>query len=242
MSAATKPPHRILVVEDDTVLRDEIRLFLEEFGYEVHVVGNAAAMDAVIMQVPVDLVVLDIMLPGEDGLSICQQLAGRLDAAIIIISARGDQVDRIVGLELGADDYLAKPCVPRELLARVKAVLRRRTLATNRASRPLSETYAFCGFRFDPSRCRLKAPNGASIVLTPAERALLVVFADHPRKLLSRIQLMDEADSTNMDIYDRSIDVLVSRLRRKMNSGSEAEIIRTVRGVGYIFDVNVAVV
>ena len=236
MNAHVAPPiQQVLVVEDDQGLREEISLCLEQYGYEVHGVGDGEAMEDVLAAVAIDVVVLDIMLPDEDGLAICKRLAGRTGAAIIIVSARGEEVDRIVGLELGADDYLAKPCSPRELLARIRAVLRRRSMV---ASDPPSQavTYSFQGYRFDLTRCQLKAPNGASIALTRGEAVVLGVLLDNARQVISRSALIEQARGDDADIYDRTIDVQISRLRRKLQMAGSKETIRTIRGAGYIFD------
>ena len=238
MNAHVAPPiQQVLVVEDDKGLREEISLCLEQYGYGVHAVGDGGGMEDVLAAVAIDVVVLDIMLPDEDGLAICKRLAGRSDAAIIIVSARGEEVDRIVGLELGADDYLAKPCSPRELLARIRAVLRRRAMAAGEAP-PSGQavTYGFQGYRFDLTRCQLKAPNGASIALTRGEAVVLGVLLDNARQVISRSALIEQARGDDADIYDRTIDVQISRLRRKLQASASRELIRTIRGAGYIFD------
>lgn len=237
--AAISPTQRILVVEDDKGLREETVLFLREYGYEVYAVESGGAMQTVMAAAPIDLVILDVMLPGEDGLSICRRMSEQGDAAIVIVSARGEQVDRIVGLELGADDYLAKPFAPRELLARVRAVLRRRASSPDRTSFGESG-FAFAGFRFDVARRHLRAPNGATIALTRAEAALLGALADNAGHLVSRNQLIEEARGADADVFDRSIDVLVSRLRRKLQGCGASDLIKTIRGAGYIFDVKVS--
>ncbi len=241
MNAHVSPPlQQVLVVEDDPGLRDEISLCLEEYGFGVHAVPDGGAMEDVLAATPIDLVVLDIMLPGDDGLSICKRLAGRSDAAIIIVSARGEEVDRIVGLELGADDYLSKPCSPRELLARIRAVLRRRNQVP--AERPAGSgvTYAFQGYRFDLTRCQLTAPNGAGIALTRGEASILGALLDNPRQVISRNDLIEHARGADADIYDRTIDVQISRLRRKLHGAGGPELIRTIRGAGYILDAPVS--
>ena len=230
---------QVLVVEDDRGLREEISLCLEQYGYGVHAVGDGEAMEDVLAAVPIDVVVLDIVLPDDDGLAICKRLAGRGDAAIIIISARGEEVDRIVGLELGADDYLSKPCSPRELLARIRAVLRRRALTVGEPSMQ-SVTYSFTGFRFDQTRCQLKAPNGATVALTRGEANILGVLLDNARQVVSRNTLIEQARGADADIYDRTIDVQISRLRRKLHGAGSRELIRTIRGAGYIFEAQVS--
>lgn len=241
MNAHVAPPiQQVLVVEDDRGLRDEISSCLEQYGYGVHAVADGKAMEDVMAANAIDVVVLDIMLPDEDGLDICKRLSGRSNAAIIIVSARGEEIDRIVGLELGADDYLAKPCSPRELLARIRAVLRRRHMAQGDIPGPGGIVYSFKGFRFDLTRCQLRAPNGASIALTRGEAAVLGVLLDHAGQVISRDLLIEEARGEEADIYDRTIDVQISRLRRKLHGSGPVELIRTVRGAGYILDAPVS--
>jgi two-component system OmpR family response regulator len=241
MNAHVAPPiQHVLVVEDDKGLREEISLCLEQYGYGVHAVGDGGGMEDVLAAVPIDVVVLDIMLPDEDGLAICKRLVGRSDAAIIIVSARGEEVDRIVGLELGADDYLAKPCSPRELLARIRAVLRRRAMSLGEPVSTQAPTYSFQGYRFDLTRCQLRAPNGAIVSLTRGEAVVLGVMLDNARQVVSRGALIEQARGEDADIYDRTIDVQISRLRRKLHGGGGRELIRTIRGAGYIFDAPVS--
>jgi len=176
-------------------------------------------------------------MPGEDGLSICRRLAARNGPPVIMLSAMGEEVDRIVGLELGADDYLAKPCNPRELLARIRAVLRRREEGGGRLSADLG--YSFAGFQLDMSRRQLKAPNGVLVLLTAGEFALLLAFLAHPNRVLSRDELLERARGGEADVFDRAIDVQISRLRRKLHACTERELILTYRGSGYMFDADV---
>lgn len=234
---------QILVVDDDVELRGHIADYLEQHGMAVSQAGGAAEADARLSAGDVDLVVLDVMMPGEDGLSICRRLIDNGGPAVIMLSAMGDQVDRIVGLELGADDYLGKPCHPRELLARVKAVLRRREEGME--SRPRrGSLIAFSGFTLDAVRRRLNAPNGMTIMLTSGEFALLTAFLEHPREVLSRERLLTLAHGPGADVFDRSVDVQVSRLRRKLQSGADEgrddEMISTYRGAGYLFNAQVS--
>jgi two-component system OmpR family response regulator len=196
-------------------------------------------MDAALGGAPIDLIVLDVMLPGEDGLSICRRLSDEGGPAIIMLSAMGGEIDRVLGLELGADDYLAKPCSPRELLARVRAVMRRQEEARGGAPRR-GKTYHFLGFSLDAPRRQLRAPNGTSILLTAGEFSLLSAFLDHPQRILSRDQLIELARGSEADVFDRAVDVQISRLRRKLHSFVEQEIIRTYRGAGYLFDAKVS--
>ncbi|MDP3661068.1 response regulator [Phenylobacterium sp.] len=232
------PARHILVVDDDTQLREQIASYLGDYGYHLHAAADARAMEQVLSASPIDLVILDLMLPGEDGLSICRRLSAEGGPAIIILSAMGEEVDRVLGLELGADDYLAKPCSPRELLARVRAVFRR--LDEVRGGAPKrGKAYQFQGFVVDAQRRQLRAPNGAAILLTSGEYSLLSAFLEHPQRILSRDQLLDIARGHEVDVFDRAVDVQISRLRRKLHACADEEIIKTVRGAGYMFDAKV---
>jgi two-component system OmpR family response regulator len=232
------PARTILVVDDDRELREQVVDYLREHGYSVLPAADGAEMERALAAAPIDLMILDVMMPGENGLSICQRLSSGGGPAIIMVSAMGDEVDRVLGLELGADDYLAKPCSPRELLARVRAVFRRLEEARGGAP-PRGRTYQFAGFVVDTLRRQLRAPNGATILLTSGEYSLLNAFLEHPQRILSRDQLLEIARGAQVDVFDRAVDVQISRLRRKLNSCSEVEIIKTVRGMGYLFDTKV---
>ncbi|HTU66685.1 MAG TPA: response regulator [Steroidobacteraceae bacterium] len=236
MSDASHMDHTtlILVVDDDPDLRKLIGEFLEGHGYVVQVAENAAAMRTAIEKQRPDLVILDVMMPGEDGLSAARRLVTENGPPVIMLSALGSDTDRIIGLEVGADDYLPKPCNPRELLARVRAVLRRR--ATPDAGAPAAETtrYEFAGWRLDAVRRELRDPAGTFIHLSDGEFALLRTFVEHPQRVLSRDQLLDITRGRNVEVYDRAIDSQISRLRRKLNERAEAELIRTVRNEGYM--------
>jgi two-component system OmpR family response regulator len=240
MTAATslQSLRHILVVDDDTALREQVTTYLTEHGYVTHTAGSAAGMDQVLAAAPIELVILDVMLPGEDGLSICRRLAEAGGPAIVMMSAMGEEVDRVLGLELGADDYLPKPCSPRELLARVRAVMRRLEDARSGGLRR-SRHYQFQGFTVDVQRRQVRAPNGTTILLTAGEFALLQVFLDHPQRVLSRDQLLELARGGDSDVFDRAVDVQISRLRRKLAGAATGEVIRTLRGAGYMFDVKV---
>ncbi len=229
---------QILVVDDDLELRAGIADYLGQHGYGVTQASDGPSMELALAAVPIDLIVLDLMLPGEDGLSICRRLAGEGGPAIIMLSAMGEEIDRILGLELGADDYLPKPCSPRELLARVRAVLRRRE-DSRKAGVPKGKTYGFLGFRLDSVRRQLRAPDGVSILLTSGEFSLLSVFLESPQQILSRDQLIERARGGDADIFDRAIDVQISRLRRKLHACVAVEVIRTYRGAGYLLDAKV---
>ncbi|TAM43972.1 MAG: response regulator [Gammaproteobacteria bacterium] len=223
----------ILVVDDDAALRELLGRYLGEQGMRVSAVADGAAMDRAIAADRPDLVILDLMLPGEDGLSLARRLRARDNLPIIMLSARGEDVDRIVGLEVGADDYLAKPFNPRELLARIRAVLRRR--ATGATVAGTADTYGFGPYRLDLATHTLTR-DGAEVRLTAAEFALLRVFLEHPNRVLSRDTLIDLIKGYDRSPFDRSIDVRVTRLRRKIEPDPEAPVyIRTVHGQGYLF-------
>lgn len=224
----------VLVVDDDRDLSGEISRYLASNGFRVSIASDSTEMDRVLGDGQVDIVVLDLMLPGEDGLSICQRLKGPAHPPILMLSAIGEDIDRIVGLELGADDYLAKPCVPRELLARLKAILRRKEQKP-RSPQPASLVYGFGGFRFDILSGELIAPTGVMVLLTAGEFRLLRAFVLRPQHVLTRDQLLDAARGEDTEVFDRAIDVQLSRLRRKLNSFSDREFFKTFRGAGYMF-------
>jgi two-component system, OmpR family, response regulator len=226
----------IAVVEDDAEIRDLTLGLLRREGYEAVGCADAEAFDRLAARRRVDLVLLDIMMPGEDGLSVCRRLRTAGDVAILMVTAKGDDIDRVVGLEIGADDYLPKPYNPRELLARVKAILRRTREVHRAASPPPAEVLGFAGWRLDAASRDLTAPDGRPVVLTGGEHDLLMAFLRHPQRVLSRDQLLDWTRGRNAEPFDRAIDVLLSRLRRKLGAslGGEA-LIKTVRGGGYLF-------
>ena len=237
-ASQTQSPAQILVVEDDSGLRDEVVEYLSRNGFDAHTASDAQELDSVLAATPVDLIVLDVMLPGENGLSICRRIASPSGPAIIIMSAMGEEVDRVVGLELGADDYLAKPVSPRELLARIRAVLRRRDTAP--VGQKAGMVYHFAGFQLDMARRQLRAPTGVVVLLTPGEFSLLTAFLDNPGRVLSRDTLVEQVCGEDADVFDRAIDVQLSRLRSKLKIHGGATLIRTVRGSGYICDAQVA--
>jgi two-component system OmpR family response regulator len=235
METQTQPPAsaRILMVDDDPGIRDVVSDFLSRHGYQVETAADAREMDQAIARGAVDLVVLDIMMPGEDGLSICRRLAAGDGPPIIMLSAMGEETDRIVGLELGADDYLAKPCNPRELLARVRAVLRRAEQRNVKSG--VEVACEFAGWRLDLVRRELRSPRGVVVNLSSGEFSLLRAFVERPQRVLTRDQLLDFARGPDSDAFDRAIDVQISRLRRKLDDGGGQDLIRTVRNEGYMF-------
>ncbi len=233
---------RILVVDDDPGIRSLIGEFLTKYGFLVDIAEDGTAMDLALARARADLILLDLMMPGEDGLTLCRRLAANGGPPVIMLSAMGDDTDRIVGLEIGADDYLAKPCNPRELLARVRAVLRRpRLRADTPAPASLAEFagWRFAGWRFDPSRRELRDPDDRAVHLSDGEFSLLRAFVEHPQRALTRDQLLEYARGPDSDAFDRAIDVQVSRLRRKLGGNGAAELIRTLRNEGYIFQAKV---
>jgi len=231
----------LLIVDDDVEVLDLLQKFLRQHGYEVDVASDGQGLwQALERRVP-DLVILDVMLPGDSGLVLCQRLQAEYKVAVIMLTAMGELSDRVVGLELGADDYLTKPFAARELLARVRAVLRRAGESPGSpvpaSSRAVLE---FSGWQLDVLRRELRSPEGVMIPLSNGEFELLLVFAEHPRRVLSRQQLLDLARGEAHEAYDRSIDVQVSRLRRKLDSDGDSEpLIRTLRNVGYLFTASV---
>lgn len=229
-----QPTAHILVVEDDAEISALVARYLEQNEFRVSVAASGRDMDRLIADARVDLVVLDIMLPGEDGLSICRRLRGASAVPIIMLTARAEEIDRIIGLELGADDYLAKPFNPRELLARIRAVLRRRPSLPE--TTPTRQVFLFSGWRLESTTRRLTSPTGARVALTSAETDLLLVFCEHAGRVLSRDQILDLTRGRTPGPFDRSVDVLISRLRQKIEEDARnPEMIKTVRSSGYLF-------
>jgi two-component system phosphate regulon response regulator OmpR len=220
----------ILVIDDDVALRDLVLPYLERNGFEVEGVGDADAFRASLARRRPDLVVLDLMLPGEDGLSLLRWLRATGGPPVIIASARGEEVDRVVGLEVGADDYLAKPFGPRELLARIRAVLRR-----SRGQPIGEEQYVFGPWRLDLANHSLVGAD-TEVTLTAGEFALLRILVEHPNQVLTRDRLITLIKGYDRSPFDRSIDVRVRRLRQKIESDPENPVyLRTVWGEGYLF-------
>jgi two-component system phosphate regulon response regulator OmpR len=232
----TQAPHRILIVDDDPALLELLERYLGEQGFDVAGVGDGDAMDHYLAESPVDLIILDLMLPGEDGLSIAKRLRASGTIPILMLSARGDDVDRIVGLEVGADDYLAKPFNPRELLARLRAILRRgHPEAPVDTAAGSAGIHSFGEFRLDTAS-RTLTRGGEPVALTSGEYALLQVFVEHPNRVLSRDALVERLVGYERSPFDRSIDVRVTRLRRKIEVDPAAPVyIQTVWGEGYRF-------
>ena len=231
------PKAKILVVDDDLRLRELLKRYLTEQGYTVNVAADAESMNRLRARERYDLLVLDLMMPGEDGLAICRRLrAGADTTPIIMLTAKGDEIDRIVGLEMGADDYLPKPFNPRELLARIQAVLRRQApLPIPGAPAATANVVAFGGFILDLAARRL-SKGGADVSLTTGEFALLKILVGHAREPLSREKLMELARGREHEPFDRSIDIQVSRLRKLVEPDhAKPRYIQTVWGFGYVF-------
>jgi two-component system OmpR family response regulator len=230
-----RPPH-LLVVDDDREIRSLLSNLLSSRGYKVSTAREEGEMRRILHSSRIDLVILDIMLPGKDGLSICRELRVSQSIPIIMLTARGDSTDRVVGLEIGADDYLAKPFDVRELEARIKAVLRRAPADSTANHGQSVSVLVFAGWKLDVRQRQLQSPEGADVDLTTGEFDLLQVFAERPQRILNRSQLLDLARGRDAAPFDRSVDVQVSRLRRKIESDpQEPELIKTVRGGGYLF-------
>jgi two-component system phosphate regulon response regulator OmpR len=226
---------RLLVVDDDHELRELAQAYLTQQGFDVATVPNGPAMDAYLAEQRVDLILLDLMLPGEDGLSIARRLKQRATTPIIMISAQGEDVDRIVGLEIGADDYIAKPFNPRELLARIRAVLRRSNVRHVDPNNELHPAVQFGEFELDLNAHRLSR-SGVPVVLTSGEFDLLAILVKYPNRVLDRDRILDLLTGAERSPFDRSIDVRVTRLRAKIEADPSKPIyIKTIWGKGYMF-------
>lgn len=235
----------LLVVDDDAEIRDLLSRYLSDHGFRVLTAGDGAQMRAVQAEHAVDLVILDLMLPGEDGLEICRHLRAESELPIIMLTARTDNLERVVGLELGADDYITKPFEPRELVARIRAVLRRSRPETalpepTRQASVNAGCYCFSGWILDPDARTLRDAAGKPVELSPGEFDLLLAFVQSPRQVLDRDRLLERTRGGDLTPFDRSIDVQVSRLRRKIeDTHLSPNLIQTVRGAGYIFTAKV---
>ena len=228
-------PH-ILVVDDARDIREPLVRYLKESGYRASAADSAAAARRAMRTSGIDLVILDIMMPGEDGLSLCRSIRESSGIPVIMLTARGEELDRIVGLEVGADDYVAKPFNPRELLARVGAVLRRTNTLPPRLRGPTAERYRFGEWTFNAAQREIVGPEGLALPLSSGEFKLLMAFLERPKVALSREQLLDLTKGRDAEVFDRSIDNQVSRLRRKIEQDPKnPRYIKTVWGGGYIF-------
>jgi two-component system OmpR family response regulator len=235
METASPPnaiPH-LLVVDDDREIRDLLAKFLTKNGYRVTTARDGPEMAKALAEWRIDLVVLDLMMPGEDGLTLCRKLRASSTLPVLMLTAKGEEVDRIVGLEVGADDYLPKPFNPRELLARIRAVLRR--AGSGAAPRPAGAAYRFAGFALDPAARRLTGADGNEVTLTAGEYDLLLALVERAGRVLSRDQILDLTRGRAAGPFDRGVDIQVSRLRHKIEPNpAEPTLIKTVRGGGYV--------
>jgi two-component system OmpR family response regulator len=233
-------PH-ILIVDDHREIRDLVSRALSKEGFRVSVAADGKTMRKILADAHIDLIVLDLMLPGEDGLSICRSLRAESDLPIIMLTAKGDEVDRIIGLEMGADDYLPKPFGSRELIARIRAVLRRNRSREPAAKMDQPKRYRFAHWMFDVDRRELLGSDGIAVPLSTGEFDLLLALAEHPQRTLSRDQLLDLARHRSANAFDRSVDTQVSRLRKKIEQDpGDPKLIKTVWGGGYIFTPDVS--
>ena len=225
----------LLVVDDDREIRALVGEYLRKNGYRVSLAADGRGLRAALEAGRIDLVVLDLMLPGEDGLSLCRGLRAASNLPVLMLTAKSDPFDRVLGLEMGADDYLCKPFEPRELLARVRSVLRRaQALPANLAAAP-PRRYRFAGWTLDAGARRLLSPQAVVVPLSGAEYRLLQVFLEHPNRVLTRDPLMDLAQGREAEPFDRSIDLRVSRLRQKLGDDARAPaLIKTLRNEGYV--------
>ena len=234
-------PH-ILVVDDDREIRRLLGEYLEKNGYRATSVGDGKALRRALELSAPNLIVLDLMLPGEGGLALCREIRTRSQVPIVMLTALGDEPDRILGFESGADDYLVKPFNPHELLVRIRAVLRRSAHAPRDPDTSEVKAYRFAGYRLDTTARTLTRPDGVDVPLNGAEYRLLSILLSHPSRVLSRIQIMELARGRDLDPFDRSIDVRISRLRQRLGDDARsASIIKTVYGEGYVIGVAVEI-
>ena len=232
-------PH-ILIVDDHLEIRELLQRFLTDHNYRASTAENGSSMKKILADARIDLIVLDLMMPGEDGLTLCRNLRAESNIPVIMLTAMGEETDRIIGLEMGADDYLAKPFNPRELLARIKAVLRRSENVTSAHAQNTPEQICFGGWTLLPGSRELIDPEQVLVPLSTAEFALLMAFVLRPGRVLNRDQLLDLARGRDTHAFDRAIDTLVSRLRRKLGDDPRTpQIIKTIRGDGYMFAIEV---
>lgn len=230
-------PFEVLVVDDDGEILSLVAKFLRSNGFRVHTARSGVEMGEALRNGAIDLIVLDLMLPGRSGLDLCRDLRRTSSIPVIMLTAKGEDTDRIVGLEVGADDYLPKPFNPRELLARINAVLRRVRSQDQQPFERSGRTLQFAGWRLDTLKRELTDPTGIVVDLSTGEYDLLLAFLEAPQRVLTREFLLDATRNRSIDAFDRSIDVQVSRLRRKLDSNED--LIKTVRGAGYLFASNV---
>ena len=242
-SSSGPSPTRLLLVDDEAALREPLADYLVRQGFAVTQAGSAAEARSRLAETgsdaPFDLVLLDIMMPGEDGLSLCRHLIETRALPVIFLTARGEATDRIVGLEIGADDYVVKPFDPRELVARIRSVLRRASRAPAEAPND-DQLFEFDGWRLDPLKRRLLDPEGAVVAISSVEFRLLMALVEHPRQVLDRDRLLDLVQGREAHLFDRAVDNQISRLRRKIEADSRNPVlIQTVWGGGYLLAADV---
>jgi len=232
----------LLIVDDDAGIRNLLGEFLKQHGFQPFLAQDGKAMRAILARQSIDLIILDIMMPGDDGLSLCRQLRTESTIPIVMLTAVGEEVDRIVGLEMGADDYLNKPFHPRELLARIKAVLRRVHGAVREPQPTENQIYYFAEWSLNRGLRRLLSPDQCEVILSAGEYALLLAFLERPQQVLSRDQLLDLTKNRMAGPFDRSIDIQISRLRHKIEENiKNPTMIKTVRSGGYVLAIPVRV-
>ena len=238
-------PKRILIVDDDTALAESLRRYFVEYGFDVSLAVDGETLRTIFPKETVDLIILDLMLPGESGFDLAREIRRESDVPIIMLTGMSDEADKVVGLELGADDYVAKPFSPRELLARVNAILRRASAASRISAASALATATekvgkFAGWRIELGRRRLINPDGEEIRLTAGEFSVLVMLVENSRRVLTREQILDCFTGGETDVFDRSVDTRVSRLRRRIESDPRnPTFLKTEWGVGYFFDTDV---
>jgi two-component system, OmpR family, response regulator len=234
-------PAHILIVDDDREISTLLAEYLEKNGYRAFTAGDGKAMWKALDDARIDLIVLDLNLPGDDGLTLCRNLRSRSSIPVIMLTARSEPLDRILGLEMGADDYLPKPFEPRELFARIRSVLRRTQALPPDMQGPASQQMHFAGWTMDFTARHLINPQGVVVALSGAEFRILKIFLDHANRVLSRDQLLNLTQGRDADPFDRSIDLQISRLRQKLGEDARSpQIIKTVRNEGYVLATQVA--
>ncbi|HVA35458.1 MAG TPA: response regulator transcription factor [Stellaceae bacterium] len=232
-------PAHVLIVDDDVSVRVLLKEYLEQNGFRISTASDGCALKEQLRRAPIDLIVLDLMLPGEDGFALCRWIRATRNTPVIMLTARNRSDDRVQGLELGADDYVAKPFEPRELVARIRGVLRRSSTADQRAK--TVRAFGFAGWELSLPQRQLLSPERVLVPLAGSEFQLLVIFLENPQRVLSRDQLIELCHGREAGPYDRSIDVRVSQLRQRLgDSGREPHLIKTVRSAGYVLATDVA--
>ena len=233
-------PNKILIVDDDRDIRSLLAEYLDQNGYSAVMAADGTAMWTALQEHQFELIVLDLNLPGDDGLTLCRNLRSKSSVPVIMLTARGEPLDRILGLEMGADDYLPKPFEPRELLARIRSVLRRTQNKSLSSNNEGLQKLKFAGWVLDMTARHLISPDGMVVSLSGAEYRMLTIFLEHPNRVLNRDQLLNMTHGRDADPFDRSIDIQISRLRQKLREDARSpQIIKTVRNGGYVLAVTV---